>query len=280
MSNPRVFVGSSSEALSIAQAIQMLLAPVAKIRLWNQGIFGLGRNVLESLIEAVDNSDFAIFILRGDDSVTSRGTSSLATRDNVLFELGLFMGRLGRSRTFMVYDSHHPPRILSDLVGITFATFDGSDPDLLSALGPACFQIQQAIAREVRLPAPDELWYTEWHLGRKVYRETLQLNKGRDGALFGLRNYEEIGGQTQVFPVQGYNGRGFYWLEYHRTDGAGGGTLLLHDIGTGKLRGLITAGHCDSAALRCYKNQWVLKRGMNDPVEYRQEWFEKVGEVT
>ena len=114
MTKPKVFIGSSSEGLDVARSLKHELSDVAKITLWNEGVFALSRSYLESLIEALDSFDFAILIFRADDVVTSRAISSSATRGNVLFELGLFMGRLGRSRTFVVYDTHKQPNIISD----------------------------------------------------------------------------------------------------------------------------------------------------------------------
>lgn len=149
MNIPSVFIGSSTEGLDVARALQYQLRDVAKVTLWNEGIFWLGQNYLEALTSALDRFNLAILIFRADDTITSRDETSHSTRGNVLFELGLFMGRLGRSRTFVVYDTHKPPRVISDLKGITFAPYDGggSEEDLLTSVGPACFEIRRAIKR-------------------------------------------------------------------------------------------------------------------------------------
>jgi predicted nucleotide-binding protein len=93
-SRPLVFVGSSSEGLELSECIQEALDPVADVRLWKQGVFDLSSSFLESLIKALDDADFGILVLSADDITVSRGSESAAPRDNVLFELGLFMGRL------------------------------------------------------------------------------------------------------------------------------------------------------------------------------------------
>ncbi|MFS1941253.1 TIR domain-containing protein [Vibrio splendidus] len=41
-------------------------------------------------------------LLSPDDVVKIRGTEQTVTRDNVVFELGMFIGRLGADKTFMV----------------------------------------------------------------------------------------------------------------------------------------------------------------------------------
>ena len=108
MARPALFVGSSSEGLRIARAIQVCLDPVSEVELWTQGIFGLTGGTLESLILALPRFDFAILVLTADDMVVSRGVEKVSARDNVLFELGLFIGSLGRDRTFMLYDRIDP----------------------------------------------------------------------------------------------------------------------------------------------------------------------------
>ncbi|MFS1985958.1 TIR domain-containing protein [Vibrio breoganii] len=42
--------------------------------------------------------DAAIFVLSPDDVVKIRGTEQTVTRDNVVFELGMFIGRLGADK--------------------------------------------------------------------------------------------------------------------------------------------------------------------------------------
>ena len=95
MSKPSVFVGSSSEGLRVAREIQFKLADVGEVELWDEGVFALGFGALESLVQALNRFDFAVFVLTPDDLTVSRGAPQNSARDNVLIELGLFIGRLG-----------------------------------------------------------------------------------------------------------------------------------------------------------------------------------------
>jgi hypothetical protein len=148
MARPALFVGSSSEGLRIAEAVQVVLDPVCEVELWTQGIFGLMRGTLESLVMALSRFDFAVLVVTADDLTTSRGTERAAARDNVLFELGLFIGSLSRDRTFMVYDRTNPPALPSDLAGITAATFaPHTSGNLEAALGAPCAKIRSAVDR-------------------------------------------------------------------------------------------------------------------------------------
>jgi hypothetical protein len=94
----------------------------------------------------LDRFDFAILVLTPDDLVISRGGSNQAPRDNVLFELGLFMGGIGRDRTFIVYDRTAHIKLPSDLAGVTAATFaPHSDGNLVSALGAVTARIASIV---------------------------------------------------------------------------------------------------------------------------------------
>ena len=70
--------------------------------LWTQGIFELTKSYLESLLDALDDTEFGLFIFGTDDVTKIRGADMNTARDNVVFELGLFIGRLGRKHTFIM----------------------------------------------------------------------------------------------------------------------------------------------------------------------------------
>lgn len=145
-SKPRVFVGSSVEGLSIAEHLQLGLDYHAECTLWSQGVFGLSGGTLESLMKAVKEFDFAVLVLTPDDLVQKRSASKNSPRDNVLFELGLFMGALGRERTYIVYCRDVSIDLPTDLAGVTAATFaKRTDSNLQAALGPVCTRVKTAM---------------------------------------------------------------------------------------------------------------------------------------
>jgi Predicted nucleotide-binding protein containing TIR-like domain len=148
MVKPSLFIGSSSEGLDFARAARSSLKDDAEVTLWNEGFFALGNTFIETLVTALPRFDFAVLVLTPDDLLQSRGTETLSPRDNVLFELGLFMGRLGRERTFMLHQRAPAPRIPSDLAGVTTATYDWprqDDRNYAAAVGSACDSIRQVI---------------------------------------------------------------------------------------------------------------------------------------
>jgi hypothetical protein len=143
---PTLFIGCSKEGLEIARAVQVQLEKDAEVTIWNEGVFGLGMGTLESLERALANFDFAILILTPDDIIISRGDSSQSPRDNILLELGMFIGRLGRDRTFIVYNRDAALKLPSDLAGVSMADFgDRKDGNMISALGPACTKISYSL---------------------------------------------------------------------------------------------------------------------------------------
>lgn len=145
---PRLFVGSSTEGLNIAYAVQENLEFDAETTVWKQGVFKPTRQTLADLVAVMQSTDFAAFIFNADDLLTLRGKNYQATRDNVIFELGLFIGHLGADRCFFIQprglDQLHLP---SDLLGLTALSFkpDRSDGNLVAALGTACNQIRRSM---------------------------------------------------------------------------------------------------------------------------------------
>jgi hypothetical protein len=163
---PRVFIGSSKEGLSIAYAIQHNLENDAEVTVWAQDVFRPSQFVLESLTDQLDNTDVGIFVFSADDVVKMRGAEHAAVRDNVLFEYGLYVGRLGRKRSFIVAPSGAALHLPSDLNGINYRTYqtDRSDGNWDAALGSASSKIiphLKAIVKDdygikITFPKPDE----------------------------------------------------------------------------------------------------------------------------
>ncbi|MBP0639869.1 TIR domain-containing protein [Cupriavidus sp. AcVe19-6a] len=119
---PRAFFISSKESVSVAKAIRHGLRYTdADSLLWSdEDIFPPGSYPLEVLEREVDQADFGVAIAHPDDIVQSRGKQSAAPRDNVLFELGFFMSRLGRERTFLlVPEMEADLKLPSDFKGMT-----------------------------------------------------------------------------------------------------------------------------------------------------------------
>lgn len=143
---PKVFIGSSTEGLEIGYAIQENLGKYAEVTIWNQNVFSLSETIIESIVDTVYKYDFAIIIFTPDDTLIKRGVEYSSPRDNVIFELGLFIGTLGRGRTFLVYDADIKFHIPSDISGVTAATFSKrTDKNLLAALMPVCQRIKRAM---------------------------------------------------------------------------------------------------------------------------------------
>ena len=154
---PSIFIGSSSETLDVAYAIQANLDRDAEPTVWDQGVFELSKSTLASLLDALASYDFAVFVLGPDDIAKIRMVEYRVARDNVIFELGLFIGALGAPRTFFVLPRDRPDLHLpTDLAGITGATFDARrrDGNMRAALGPACQEIRKTVAKLGSRTAP------------------------------------------------------------------------------------------------------------------------------
>lgn len=149
-SKPRLFIGSSTEGLRVAETAQAMLHHDLECTLWTQGVFTLSSSAIDSLEAKLATSDFALLVVTPDDTALHRGNEHQIPRDNVIFELGLFMGALGRNRTFLLKPSAPELKLPSDIAGVVLATYDAnrSDNNLRAALGPACTEIKDAI-REV-----------------------------------------------------------------------------------------------------------------------------------
>jgi hypothetical protein len=156
---PRIFIGSSSEAKPIAQIVHDECSPFADCKIWTEQ-FQFGNSAYEDLVRMLSLYDYGILIASADDKVRSRRETGAAARDNVILEFGLFAGRLGRGRAFLLPESGiHIP---SDLKAITLPFFPKRQHPrneaavrtearkLKAAIKQACQQIRKHIKQRDR----------------------------------------------------------------------------------------------------------------------------------
>ncbi|MGH9617207.1 MAG: TIR domain-containing protein [Acidobacteriaceae bacterium] len=142
----RVFIISSAEALDIARTIQTAFDhDPFTVTVWTDGVFRASHYAIESLERALDQSDVAIAVAQPDDITESRGQQRATPRDNVIFELGFFMGRLGRHRALLVEPGGEEISLPSDLHGITTITYRYDARNLTQSLAAACNRLRELI---------------------------------------------------------------------------------------------------------------------------------------
>jgi hypothetical protein len=184
---PKVFVGSSTKALPIAGRVQWELKHVAEAVLWSQEVFRTTNVPIEDLMAAVDRFDFAVFVLDPEDRIEIRGEEALAVRDNVIFELGLFLGKLGRSRNFFIAPSlpgSTKLRLPSDLSGITPAAYNPVSENLQASVGASLFQLKQAISNLAARVSSNTVLYESGQTIRPFDFVTREGSFWKDGKRF------------------------------------------------------------------------------------------------
>ncbi len=122
---PRVFVvhGHNDGArLAVKELIERLgLKPVIL-----QEEPGVGQSILQK-IEAYSDVNFVVVLLTPDDVGGARGSSSFRprARQNVIFELGFFVGRLNSRRVAALYrEEDEALEIPTDYMGIQYISMD------------------------------------------------------------------------------------------------------------------------------------------------------------
>lgn len=151
MKRPRVFIASSKEAEPVANAVIHNLKDCADPTPWWYA-FTVGASFVDELLRNLAESDFGIFVFHPDDELKIRELKTAATRDNVVLELGMFLGKLGKEKSFIVSPSGVDLRLPTDLAGITVATYDMErvkKDEAREELVSACDDIKRAIRKQI-----------------------------------------------------------------------------------------------------------------------------------
>lgn len=126
---PKVFIASSKHSKMVAEFLKKGLERDCLITTWYEDAFKPSQNFLTDLEICSNNVNFAILIATPDDTVQKFNSSKKIrkARDNVIFESGLFIGKLGRENCLFVTPQRSLPGLLpTDLDGISFFKFNDS----------------------------------------------------------------------------------------------------------------------------------------------------------
>ena len=189
MDKPRIFLGSSGKQAKLLQALTRGLEDIAHVEPWTTS-FNPGTTTLERLLELTQEVDFAVFAFARDDWTTSGSSASAPTesgqaspRDNVIFEAGLFGGKLGMRRTFILHANG--AKLPSDLLGLTCVRY--GDATSAAEMRVVNQKLRKAIESEGRVARIEGLWW-QFSLTERSIREPsavslLRISRDRDGAL-------------------------------------------------------------------------------------------------
>ena len=146
VNKPKLFIASSKESIHIVEAINIKLSTTCDISQWDNA-FDPSSFTFPTLVKKANEVDFAIFVFHPDDEIVIRENTYSIVRDNVLFELGLFVGTLGIEKCFIICPEsidQKTLRIPTDLSGITYCTYDPKRilTEALDAVTAACGRIR------------------------------------------------------------------------------------------------------------------------------------------
>lgn len=119
---PRIFIGSSTEGLEVAKRIKSFFSPDYDCFLWTDEIFKNNNSFLETLVKSASLFDFGFMVFSADDKAIVREKGFDTPRDNILFEYGLFLGRVGLDRAFVIAEKD--AKIPTDMLGITQTRYE------------------------------------------------------------------------------------------------------------------------------------------------------------
>jgi hypothetical protein len=133
-----------------------MLADCVDARVWDEAPeFAFGESTLDGLIKVGSVYDFALLVFGPDDSSIIRGSEYPTVRDNVIFELGLLMGRIGRGRALWLSPrGSNAPHTLSDLDGIVHLVFNETDLNDDAAIRTSLDETRLKICRHVDMLGP------------------------------------------------------------------------------------------------------------------------------
>jgi hypothetical protein len=126
---PQIFIGSSGNGIDAAKIVKAELSAFGDAYLWSESdLWEPNDSTFDNLLRMSGYFDFGVFVATADDlTLTSKEEYNFEARDNVILEMALFVGALGKRKSFLlVEDGVDKP---SDFNGIFMPEFKKGDVD-------------------------------------------------------------------------------------------------------------------------------------------------------
>ena len=210
----KLFIGSSSEGLKIAEEIKKKIEQDCddwlQCDIWKEGdIFKVNSGTLDSLVRASRRYDYGILVATADDKTIKRRLIHKSMRDNVLFEMGLFLGSLGLDRAFLFANTKIS--VPSDFNGVTLIRYH-KKRDIESKVSELVEHLKKTKNSYPLKPLPSSALALGYYENYVVHLVRKLSNEGSDWKLYiivpteihklldRIKLYKENTNSNQVFP--------------------------------------------------------------------------------
>ncbi len=133
---PKIFIGSSKAGYAIAEKVKSHLSGKCDCYLWQDpNVWELNKSTFDNLLGMVSFFDFGVFVATADDLTLTNDKIEIEPRDNVILEMALFLGALGKDKSFLLVEEGI--KLPSDFNGIYMPRFDKNEDD---SIKNACYE--------------------------------------------------------------------------------------------------------------------------------------------
>lgn len=143
---PKIFIGSSGDGLTVAEEVRNNLSSIGDCLVWKDtGVWEPNRSTFDNLLRMAGYFDIGAFVATMDDVTLTKDALVLEPRDNVILEMALFLGALGRDKSLLLVEKG--VKLPSDFDGIYMVRFDRDDN---ASIASACQEYADHISELYR----------------------------------------------------------------------------------------------------------------------------------
>lgn len=144
---PKIFIGSSKSGYNVAEKVKSCLSTVGDCFLWqDEGVWETNRSTFDNLLRMASYFDFGVFVATADDATLTNEKIVIEPRDNVILEMALFLGALGKDKSFLLVEDGI--KLPSDFNGIYMPRFISDNQESIEA---GCRSFESKIIEHYRL---------------------------------------------------------------------------------------------------------------------------------